>query len=110
MPLHFELFFVSFQRVVQFQFAPLLPRFPSIVVLAQHLAVGRVGFSPLVPGLDVIAFHFVQLEFLLALYADSLLPLIRFALHVIGERADASPGIAWSSTLSRVMLQHPSRQ
>ena len=40
------------------------------------------------PGLDVIAFHFAQFKLLLALHADSLLPLVRFPLHVVGERAD----------------------
>jgi hypothetical protein len=52
------------------------------------LAVRGVGFPALVPGLDVIAFHFIQLKLLLALDADSLLPLERFSLHVVGERAD----------------------
>jgi hypothetical protein len=34
------------------------PSLFSIVVFTQHLAVGRVGFPALVPGLDVVAFHF----------------------------------------------------
>jgi hypothetical protein len=52
------------------------------------LAVRRVGFTTLVPGLDVIAFHFIQLKLLLTLHADSLLPLVCFPLHIVGERAD----------------------
>src|ERR1700722_298803 len=63
-------------------------RFSSIVVFAQHLAVRGYGLSALVPRLDVVAFHLIQLKLLLALHADSLLPLISFPLHVSGERAD----------------------
>ena len=51
---------------------PLFSRFYSVVVLTQHLAVLRVGLAALVPGVDVIAFHLVQRELLLALDADSL--------------------------------------
>jgi len=40
----------------------LFPGFPAIVVLAKHLTVGRAGLAPLVPGLDVIGFHLLNLE------------------------------------------------
>jgi len=36
----------------------------------------------------MIAFHFIQLKLLLALGADSLLPLVCFPLHIVGERTD----------------------
>ena len=60
-------------------------RFSSIVVFTQHLAVGRIGFPALVPRVNVISFHFVQLKLVIALDADSLLSLVRLALHVVGE-------------------------
>ena len=66
----------------------LFPRFSSVVVFTQHLAVRRCGLPALVPRLDVIAFHLFKRKLLLAFHADSLLPLVRFPLHVVGERAD----------------------
>jgi transcriptional regulator with XRE-family HTH domain len=56
----------------------LLAAFRSVVHLAKHLAIGRVGFPAQVPWFDVIAFHLVQLKFLLALGADTFLPLVSF--------------------------------
>lgn len=66
----------------------LFPRFSSIIVFAKHLAVGRVGFTILAPRLDVVAFHLAQFKRFLALWADAFLPLVRFPLHVVGERAN----------------------
>lgn len=35
----------------------LLPRFPSVVVFAQHMAIFWDGFAAQVPGGDVVGFH-----------------------------------------------------
>lgn len=75
-----------------------ISRFSSIVVFTQHLAVCRRGLPALVPGLNVVAFHLIQLKLLLALHADSLLLLICFPLHVIGERADVQ--------VSFILIEH----
>lgn len=63
-----------------------LSRLPSVVIFAQHLAVRGVGLSALVPRFDMVAFHFVELEVLIALHANDVLPLVCFPLHA-GENA-----------------------
>jgi hypothetical protein len=65
-----------------------MPGFPSIVVLAQHLAIFRVRFPALMPRLDVIAFHFLKFKFLPALHAHSFLAFVCLSLLILRERAN----------------------
>src|SRR3989344_2625822 len=66
----------------------LFSRFSPIIVLAQHLTVFGFRFSTLVPWGNMVGFHFLNLKLLFAFYTDTLLPLIRFAPHIVVKRSN----------------------
>jgi hypothetical protein len=65
------------------------PRFNPIILLAEHLAVFGVGAAAKVPGGYVVGFHFVEFVMFVAFYTDALLAFVRFALLLVGKRAEA---------------------
>jgi branched-subunit amino acid transport protein AzlD len=56
---------------------------------AQHLAVGPNGLAALVPWGDVVSFHLLKREVILADGADAFLALVRFAFLIVSEGANA---------------------
>ena len=75
-------------RQLEQKVVSLFPRLPTIIFLAQHLAIVGVSLSPFMPWCDVVAFHLLNLEVFLALDADTFLSLVRLASHIRTEGPD----------------------
>jgi len=66
----------------------LFPRLSAVVGFAQHPAIFGFGFPAQVPRIDVVGFHFVYLEMLLADGTDAFLPFVGFAILAVSETAE----------------------